>query len=99
MRFVLFVQWYGFEFLVVCSGKYGDIPKMPEFPQNKGPELFKGQVMHTLDYCKLDQESSVQLLQGKKVVVIGYKKSAIDLAVECAQANQGIYIYIHIYEN
>ena len=52
--------------------------------------------MHTLDYCKLDKEASTQLLQGKKVVVFGYKKSAIDLAVECAEANQGNYIYIYI---
>nr|GFC44865.1 probable flavin-containing monooxygenase 1 [Tanacetum cinerariifolium] len=27
-------------------------------------------------------------VKGKKVVVVGYKKSAIDLAVECAEANQ-----------
>ncbi|PSS20758.1 Flavin-containing monooxygenase [Actinidia chinensis var. chinensis] len=83
------IQWYGFEFLVICTGKYGDVPKIPEFGNNKGPEVFKGQVLHTLDYSKLDKEASTQLLQGKKVVVIGYKKSAIDLAVECAEANQG----------
>ncbi|TYH15382.1 hypothetical protein ES288_A05G037400v1 [Gossypium darwinii] len=55
------LQLYAFEFVVVCIGKYGDIPKIPSFPHNK----------------------------GKKVAVIGYKKSAIDLAVECAEANQG----------
>nr|GMC47660.1 probable flavin-containing monooxygenase 1 [Ipomoea batatas] len=37
---------------------------------------------------QLDKEESTQLLKGKKVVVFGYKKSAIDLAVECAEANQ-----------
>ncbi|KAI8017800.1 putative flavin-containing monooxygenase 1 [Camellia lanceoleosa] len=83
------VQWYAFEFLVICTGKYGDVPKIPEFPHNKGPEIFKGQVLHSLDYCKLDREASTKLLKGKKVAVIGYKKSAIDLAVECAEANQG----------
>ncbi|RDX78776.1 putative flavin-containing monooxygenase 1, partial [Mucuna pruriens] len=83
------IQWYGFEFVVVCIGKYGDIPKIPEFPQKKGPEVFKGKVMHTLDYCKLDQEAATQLLKGKKVVVVGFKKSGLDLAMECAQANQG----------
>lgn len=45
--------------------------------------------MHTLDYCKLDQEAATQLLKGKKVVVVGFKKSGLDLAMECAQANQG----------
>ncbi|KAK3001918.1 hypothetical protein RJ639_021157 [Escallonia herrerae] len=83
------VQWYAFEFLVVCTGKYGDEPKIPTFPRNKGPEVFQGQVLHSLDYSKLDQEASTELFKGKKVVVVGYKKSAIDLAVECAEANQG----------
>ncbi|CAK9159244.1 unnamed protein product [Ilex paraguariensis] len=82
------IQWYAFEFLVICTGKYGDVPIIPTFPNNKGPEVFQGQVLHTLDYCKLNKEASTQLFQGKKVVVIGYKKSAIDLALECAEANQ-----------
>ncbi|XVE97850.1 hypothetical protein REPUB_Repub03eG0054400 [Reevesia pubescens] len=83
------LKWYAFEFVVVCIGKYGDIPKIPVFPQNKGPEMFEGKVLHSLDYCKLDKDAASQLLKGKKVVVVGYKKSAIDLAVECAEANQG----------
>ena len=60
------------------------------FPYNGGPEVFKGQFMHTLDYCKLNDESADKLMRGKKVVIIGYKKSAIDLAVECAEANRGM---------
>lgn len=79
---------------MICTGKYGDVPAIPKFPQNKGPEIFQGKVLHTLDYCKLNAEESTQLLKGKKVVIFGYKKSAIDLAVECAEANQGIIIYI-----
>ncbi|URE08203.1 Flavin-containing monooxygenase [Musa troglodytarum] len=47
-----------------------------------------GKVMHSLDYCKLDEEAAETLMKGKKVVVIGYKKSAIDLAVECAAVNR-----------
>ena len=83
------VQYYKFEFVVMCTGKYGDVPRMPVFPPGKGPEVFKGTVMHSLDYCKLSEEETVELMRGKKVVVVGYKKSAIDLANECAQANQG----------
>ncbi|KAI3414951.1 Flavin-containing monooxygenase [Psidium guajava] len=83
------IQWHAFEFLVMCIGKYGDIPKMPVFPKGKGPDVFQGKVMHSMDYSKLDQEAATQLLRGKKVVVVGYKKSAIDLAMECAEANQG----------
>jgi dimethylaniline monooxygenase (N-oxide forming) len=92
------VQWFGFEFVVVCTGKYGDVPRMPAFPPGKGPEVFKGQVMHSLDYCKLSEEETVKLMKGKKVVVVGYKKSAIDLALECAQANQGTFTW-HILPN
>ncbi|XP_043721253.1 probable flavin-containing monooxygenase 1 [Telopea speciosissima] len=84
----ILLQWYSFEFLVICTGKYGDVAMMPRFPHNKGPEVFNGKVLHSLDYCKLDKETSTELVQGKKVVVIGYKKSAIDLAVECAEANR-----------
>ncbi|KAH6779179.1 flavin-dependent monooxygenase 1 [Perilla frutescens var. hirtella] len=83
------IQWYAFEFIVICTGKYGDVPAIPKFPTNKGPEIFKGKVLHTIDYCKLKEDESTQLLKGKKVVIFGYKKSAIDLAVECAEANQG----------
>ncbi|XP_044378220.1 uncharacterized protein [Aegilops tauschii subsp. strangulata] len=84
------VQYYKFEFVVMCTGKYGDVPRMPVFPPGKGPEVFKGTVMHSLDYCKLSEEETVELMRGKKVVVVGYKKSAIDLANECAQANQAV---------
>ncbi|RWW81873.1 hypothetical protein BHE74_00009694 [Ensete ventricosum] len=80
-----------FEFLVMCIGKYGDVPNMPTFPRGKGPETFLGKVMHSLDYCKLDDEAAKSLMKEKKVVIIGSKKSAIDLAVECAEANHGTY--------
>lgn len=85
------MQWYAFELLVVCIGKYGDMSRMPNFPCNKGEEVFGGKVMHAMDYSKLDKKAATKLLEGKKVAIIGYKKSAIDLAVECAEANQGIY--------
>nr|GEV93383.1 probable flavin-containing monooxygenase 1 [Tanacetum cinerariifolium] len=83
------IQWYSFEYIVVCMGKYGDVPIIPKHEMKKGSEVFKGKVMHSQDYSKLDAEESRQLVKGKKVVVVGYKKSAIDLATECAEANQG----------
>ncbi|KAA8538722.1 hypothetical protein F0562_028297 [Nyssa sinensis] len=60
------VQWYAFEFLVVCIGKYGDIPKLPIFPPNRGQEIFGGKVLHSIDYSKLDTEAARQLVKGKK---------------------------------
>ncbi|KAJ4850361.1 monooxygenase [Turnera subulata] len=82
------IQWYTFELLVICIGKYGDIPKVPVFPPGQGQEAFHGMVLHSLDYSKLDKHSARELLAGKKVAIFGYKKSAIDLAMESAQANQ-----------
>ncbi|XP_031092327.1 probable flavin-containing monooxygenase 1 [Ipomoea triloba] len=83
------LELYTFELLVMCTGKYGDVPRIPWFPEGKGPEVFGGKVLHTVDYCKLEEEECRELVKGKKVVVVGYKKSAIDVAVECAEANQG----------
>ncbi|KAG7604987.1 putative flavin-containing monooxygenase 2 [Arabidopsis thaliana] len=83
------IQWHAFEYVVVCAGKYGDVPRTPTFPVKKGPEIFKGKVLHSMDYSKLQKEKASQLLHGKKVAVIGFKKSAIDLALESALANQG----------
>ncbi|KAH7519336.1 hypothetical protein FEM48_Zijuj08G0025400 [Ziziphus jujuba var. spinosa] len=79
------IQWYSFEFVVICIGKYGDVPQIPSFPRNKSPEIFDGKVMHCIDYCKLDKDAATELLKDKKVAVIGCKKSAIDLALEASQ--------------
>eukprot|EP00253_Pinus_taeda_P023641 PITA_23641 len=82
-------EWHHFEFLILCIGRYGDVPKIPSLPPGKGPEVFQGKVLHTLDYSALDEKSADELIKGKKIVVIGIRKSAMDLAVECAEANQG----------
>ncbi|CAN7063731.1 unnamed protein product [Brassica oleracea var. botrytis] len=87
------IQWHAFEFVVVCTGKYGDVPRIPTFPAKKGPEIFKGKMMHSMDYCKLEKEEALDLLRGKKVAVIGFKKSAIDLALESALANRAFSVY------
>ena len=84
------IQWHRFDFLVLCIGKYGDLPNIPSFPPNKGPEVFQGKVLHTRDYSILDENSSYELIKGKRVVVIGSQKSAMDFAVECADANRGM---------
>lgn len=40
----------------MCAGKYADVSWMPVFPPGRGAEVFQGQVMHSVDYCKLGEE-------------------------------------------
>jgi len=42
-----------------------------------------------MDYSVLDERSAYELIKGKRVIVIGFQKSAMDFAAECAEANQG----------
>ncbi|KAF4382962.1 hypothetical protein G4B88_010133, partial [Cannabis sativa] len=60
------IQLYNFEFVVMCLGMYGDVAMMPEFPEKKGPEIFEGKVLHTIDYCKLDKDATSDLIKDKK---------------------------------
>eukprot|EP00252_Welwitschia_mirabilis_P008373 TRINITY_DN20174_c0_g1_i7.p1 TRINITY_DN20174_c0_g1~~TRINITY_DN20174_c0_g1_i7.p1 ORF type:complete len:429 (-),score=69.31 TRINITY_DN20174_c0_g1_i7:505-1791(-) len=81
------IEWHFFDFVILCVGKYGDLARIPAFPPNGGPEVFKGTVMHSMDYAAFDKDAAYGLVSGKRVVIIGEHKSARDLAAECAEAN------------
>ncbi|MGR8981136.1 MAG: flavin-containing monooxygenase [Gammaproteobacteria bacterium] len=73
-----------FDFIVVASGLYFD-PHIPEFP---GREIFQGDILHTTDY------RSPTAVTGKKVAVVGFGKSSLDVAGEVAKfAKQTTLIY------
>jgi hypothetical protein len=53
----------------------------------KGPEVFDGQVMHSMDYAKNGTKKAHEMMKGKCVTVMGYLKSAVDITAECAKVN------------
>eukprot|EP00850_Spirogloea_muscicola_P004918 SM000022S07132 [mRNA] locus=s22:171569:175215:+ [translate_table: standard] len=79
-----------FDFAVMCCGCFGDVPKLPCFEPGKGPEVFQGTTLHSAQYSELDKAGTEKLLHGKKVVVVGYQKTSIDVAIEAAEVNRDV---------
>lgn len=66
-----------FDFVAVCTGTF----HKPLIPAFKGLETFTGKVMHS------SQVSTPDLLHKKKVAVIGFAKSATDIATLAADVS------------
>ncbi len=64
-----------FDLVVVCTGLYSNIPYLPKFP---GQEDYQGKVHH------VSEIKAAALLEGKRVGVVGFGKSATDMALEAA---------------
>jgi dimethylaniline monooxygenase (N-oxide forming) len=70
-----------FDKVVIATGLYSsDNPSLPEWATGETASSFKGEILHSSKVQKAEQ------IAGKKVIVVGNGKSAVDLAVASANA-------------
>jgi dimethylaniline monooxygenase (N-oxide forming) len=68
-----------FDFVAVCTGQFSD-KNVPVFSGEDGFRANGGEVMHSSEY------TDPATLKGKDVLVLGFSKSATDIAVNAVNA-------------
>ncbi len=72
-----------FDLVVIATGLYSNVPHMPEI---SGRSTFQGEVLHN------SQVKTRAPLEGKRVAVVGYGKSATDAALESAAVAKEVHL-------
>ncbi len=67
-----------FDYAILAAGQYTDGKNMPQFPDQ---EQFKGKIITERDVTSLD------IFDGKNVVIVGYGKSALDMTTLAAEGS------------
>lgn len=78
-----------FDFVAVCTGQFSE----KNILSHPGQETFEqagGQVMHSSDY------TDPATLKGKKVVVLGFSKSATDIAVNAVKSGAATVTIVYL---
>ncbi|RCV21193.1 hypothetical protein SETIT_4G118800v2 [Setaria italica] len=75
------------------------VPKLPTFPHGRGPDEFRGRVLHSMEYSAMAHEDATELVRGKRVAVVGAGKSAMDTVAQCAEANGSRYPCTMVYRS
>ncbi|KAL8210646.1 hypothetical protein R6Q57_005083 [Mikania cordata] len=75
------------DFVILCVGRFKDVPNIPNFASGSGPEMFRGRVIHSSEYSAMDHDKAESFLKGKRVVVVGFQKQGLDIAMECSSVN------------
>jgi len=71
-----------FEFVLLAAGQYTDGKNMPQYLDQ---EQFKGRIITEREITSLD------VFDGKRVVVVGYGKSALDMATLAAERSAQVH--------
>ncbi|KAI4977387.1 hypothetical protein ZWY2020_057299 [Hordeum vulgare] len=57
------VQVHMADFVILCIGRFSNVPNIPKLPPGKGPDAFDGKVIHSLDYSKMGSQKAKEMVK------------------------------------